>query len=405
MKKRSAGIYAMRLLRLLLAAVVGVSMYFYSQVERPVLVNTEGRAFIQAEVTKVLQDNQQENGSRIGDQLVQVRLTTGERKGELLQANCPNGMLFGAVCEPGSHVVLILSQAGGMDSCTVYSLDRTIPVLAFVSLFFLLLCLVGGEKGVRSALALLVTFGCFFLLFFPMLLRGNSPVYAAVLTSLVIVAATLYLIHGWSHKALAAGSAAFGGVVLAGAAALLFGHAAGLSGYNVSNIEALLFVAQNTSIDVGQLLFAGILFASLGAVLDIAMDVTSAVDEIHRRTPELQAKDLFQSGMNVGRDVMGTMSATLILAFFGGSLGVWVLDYAYNLPWLQLLNSNAIGIEIMQGLSGSFGVILTVPLAAGISAGLAKRQGLTKEEQTADWQQRSDFSCIHEKSLDKPNLL
>lgn len=362
---------------ILIVILFGVlrGMYSYSQIERPILVNTEGREFTQAIVTEVLQDNRQENGSRVGDQLVQVQLTTGERQGELLQANCPNGMLFGAVCEPGSHVVLILSQIGNTEICTVYSLDRVLPMLIFIGLFFLLLCFVGGEKGIRSAAALLVTFGCFFLLFFPMILHGNSPVYAAVLTSLVIVTATLYLIHGWNRKALAAGLAAFFGVVLAGMAALLFGQAAGLSGYNVSNIEALLFVAQNTSIDVGQLLFAGILFASLGAVLDIAMDVTAAVDEIQRRSPELNAKELFQSGMNVGRDVMGTMSATLILAFFGGSLGVWVLDYAYNLPWLQLLNSNSIGIEVMQGLSGSFGVILTVPLASGIAAWLAGRKG------------------------------
>ena len=102
--------------------------------------------------------------------------------------------------------------------------------------------------------------------------------------------------------------------------------------------------------------------------MDIAMDVTSACSELYHHDPSIAPKKLFWAGMNVGRDVMGTMSATLILAFFGGSLGVWVLDYVYDLPFLQLISSNAIGIEIMKGLSGSFGVIFAAPLAAALSA-------------------------------------
>ena len=174
----------------------------------------------------------------------------------------------------------------------------------------------------------------------------------------------MYLINGWTKKSLAAFGATLGGILTACLAAILFGHAVNLSGYNVSNIENLMFVAQNTLIDVGQILFAGILFASLSAV----MDVTAACAELERHKPDISRKALFTAGMNVGRDVMGTMSTTLILDFFGGSLGVWLLDYAYDLPYLQLINSNAVGIEIMKGFSASFGVIFTVPIAAALSA-------------------------------------
>ena len=353
---------------LLLGAVL--ALYQYSQVEKPALVNMEGQTFTPAVVTEVLRDNQQENGSRIGDQLVRVELTAGRQRGQQVEANCPNGMLFGAVCVPGQQIILLSSNMGPMGVHTVYSLDRTLAIAAFVGGFLALLCLVGGAKGLRSAMALLFTFTSFLLLFFPMLLHGHSPIFAAVVTSLLILAATVYLINGWSLKALAAGTAAFGGVLAAGLTAVGFGWLAGLSGYNLSNIESLMFIQQNTGIDVGQLLFAGILFASLGAVLDIAMDVAAAADELRRHNPALGARRLFASGMHIGRDVMGTMATTLILAFFGGSLGIWVLDYVYALPYLQLVNSNAVGIEVMQGLSGSVGVILTVPLAAALSAWL-----------------------------------
>ena len=105
------------------------------------------------------------------------------------------------------------------------------------------------------------------------------------------------------------------------------------------------------------------------------MDVSAAVTELHAANPQKDRKALFMSGMHVGQDVMGTMAATLILAVFGGSLGAWVIDYVYDLPLLQLLNSNGLDIVLMQGLSGGIGVILTVPFAASASSWLLLRKG------------------------------
>lgn len=357
-----------------LAIVCGIALILagllqLNQVTKPELVNTDGRSFQEATVTGILQDNIQENGSRIGDQIVSLRLEDGSE----VEANSPNGLLFGTVCEPGMSVIAMASKTGSLSSFTVYSYDRFKAVVGFLSFFCLLLMVVGGKKGVKSVLALVITFASFLFFFFPLIMHGIAPLAAAVITSCLILALTVWLICGSTCKALAAGIAAFGGVLSAGISAEVFGQMAHLSGYNVSNIEALLFVGQNTRIDVGQLLFAGILFASLGAVLDIAMDVSAAVSELHQMNPEKNARTLFQSGMNVGQDVMGTMAATLILAVFGGSLGTWVLDYVYDLPFLQLINSNSLDIVIMQGLSGGIGVIMTVPLASAASALLARR--------------------------------
>lgn len=359
-----------RFLIAVLFLVVCIGVYQYGQVERPALVNTAGRTFQQGTVTEIIKDNLQENGSRIGDQIVHVRLKAGETAGEVVEANCPNGLLFGAVCKPGMDVVVMSSNMGTLNLHTIYSMDRSRPIFGFIAVFLLLLSLVGGKKGIKSAIALLFTFGCFLFLFFPMLLHGIQPIIAAVLNSFLVLTATIYLINGTTMKALAAGIASLGGLLAAGLSAILFGKAAALSGYNVANIESLLFVEQNMPIDVGQILFSGILFASLGAVMDIAMDVAAAVDELQKKNQNLSPAELFASGLRVSRDVMGTMATTLILAFFGGSLGVWVLDYAYNLPYLQMINSNAVGIEVMQGIAGSMGVVLTGPLTAACSAWL-----------------------------------
>lgn len=342
----------------------------YNQVEKPTLVNTQGRAFEKATVVEVLKDNIQEDGSRVGDQVVLLQMETGPQKGQILEANSPNGLLFGTACKPGLEVITISSVVGQLHVTTVYNVDRSMPIYIFIAIFLISLCIIGGKKGVKSAIALIFSFICFVFVFFPMIMKGTSPSLAAIFTATIVTAMTICLINGFTIKALSAILATFLGLLIAGLTADIFGYFTSLSGYNVSNIEALLFIGQNTLIDVGQLLFAGVLFASLGAVMDIAMDVSSAVQELHVKNPALTPKELFKSGMNVGRDIMGTMSTTLILAFFGGSLGVWVLDYVYDLPYLQLINSNSIGIEIMQGISGSFGVILTVPIVALFSAWL-----------------------------------
>lgn len=132
--------------------------------------------------------------------------------------------------------------------------------------------------------------------------------------------------------------------------ALIFCKMTDISGYNVSAIESLIYVRDQTGIEVGQLLFAGILIASLGAVMDVAMSISSTIEEISYQNPELGIKGLFFSGMRVGKDMMGTMSNTLILAFAGGSINTLVFIYAYNYEYLQMINMFDIGIEIIQEL-------------------------------------------------------
>jgi uncharacterized membrane protein len=149
------------------------------------------------------------------------------------------------------------------------------------------------------------------------------------------------------------------------------------------DIENLLTLWETNEIQVGELLFSGLLISSLGSVIDIAVSIGSAMYELCVQNPNIQRQELFHAGMRIGRDMMGTDSNTLILAFAGSSISMLVLDYAYDLPWLQIINSNNIGIAIMQGLSGSFGIILNVPatvlLASYIYTG-KRKAGNAKED-------------------------
>lgn len=344
------------------------------------IVTTLGYSYENAKVIEVVEDNLSPDGVRVGYQMLKVQLTSGEYKGEIVNATSAEGNLFGAVCKKGDSVVVHMSVSGDSKNVSVYSKDRIVAVAAFVGIFLLLICVIGGKNGVKSVIGLVFTFVAIFMIYIPLIYRGFSPFWAAVIITIITTIVTMYLISGIAVKTLCAILGTVIGVLLAGLSAWLFGRVADIDGYNVSNIETLAYVGQITNIQIGGLLFSGILIASLGAVMDVAMSVSSAISEIHDKAPQLGCLELFKSGMNVGRDMMGTMSNTLILAFVGSAVSELVINYAYNLPFRQIINSYNIGIEIMQGVSGSIGVILTVPAVAVVTAWMLTRGAHAKNE-------------------------
>ena len=344
------------------------------------IVTTLGYSYENAKVIEVVEDNLSPDGVRVGYQMLKVQLTSGEYKGEIVNATSAEGNLFGAVCKKGDSVVVHMSVSGDSKNVSVYSKDRIVAVAAFVGIFLLLICVIGGKNGVKSVIGLVFTFVAIFMIYIPLIYRGFSPFWAAVIITIITTIVTMYLISGIAVKTLCAIAGTVIGVLLAGLSAWIFGRVADIDGYNVSNIETLAYVGQITNIQIGGLLFSGILIASLGAVMDVAMSVSSAISEIHDKAPQLGCLELFKSGMNVGRDMMGTMSNTLILAFVGSAVSELVINYAYNLPFRQIINSYNIGIEIMQGVSGSIGVILTVPAVAVVTAWMLTRGAHAKNE-------------------------
>lgn len=353
----------------LLAAFVIFTVYI-NQVDKVALVNREGQTFEKGVVTEILQDNLQPNGTRVGEQRVLVRLTTGVRAGQELETTSASGYLFGAGCTVGMRVIVLQSVAGDSTITSIYSQDREWVIYAFAAAYLVVLCLVGGKQGVKGALGLVFTFFCIIFVYLPLVYRGLSPFWVSVFICVITTLVTMYLIGGPTRKTLVATGGTVAGVVIAGISATIFSMATGITGWNVSDIESLLTLASTSGVQVGGLLFSGLLISSLGAVMDVAMSIGSAIAEIHAQNPALSRGELFKAGMHVGRDMMGTDSNTLILAFAGGSISMLVLDYAYSLPYQQIINSNNIGIAIMQGLSGSFGIVLAVPVTVALAVAL-----------------------------------
>lgn len=369
---------------LLIAALLfTVFVIQINRVEKTELVSRAGQSFEKAVVTEVLEDNVQTDGTRVGEQLVKVRMLSGLREGQELETTSSSGYLFGAGCMPGMKVVVMQSVAGESTITSVYSQDREWVVYLFAGLYLLVLCLVGGKQGIKGAAGLAFTFFCVIFVYLPMVYRGMSPFWVAVFICIITTVVTMCFIGGATKKTLVAIGGTVAGVVIAGIMASLFSLASGITGLNVSDIESLLTLWNTNGIQVGGLLFSGLLISSLGAVMDVAMSIGSAISEVYSQNPAISRRELFKAGMHVGRDMMGTDSNTLILAFAGTSVSMLVLDYAYCLPYRQIINSNNIGIAVMQGLSGSFGIVLSVPVTVVLAVFLYTSKGRQEKPQKA----------------------
>lgn len=181
------------------------------------------------------------------------------------------------------------------------------------------------------------------------------------------------MLNGFSQKTLCSVLGCVIGVVVAGGIAALVGNITPMNGFNMPEAENLLLYGADKGMKISGLLVCGVLISALGAVMDVALGIASSIWELHEQNPSLPGRDLFRSGMHIGRDAMGTMANTLILAFAGSSLNMLILVQTYDIPFIQLINTDYICIEIIQSVAGALGILLTVPIVAFISARLMAR--------------------------------
>lgn len=320
-----------------------------------------------------LENSQNDDEILVGTQTLEVKILTGEHKGETLTASNSLSTYNSVVAKAGKRIIVIIdSLDSGEFQVRVFNYFRA-PVIYLMGIVFLLsLVLVGRKKGLMSGLGLIYTFACVLLVFLPMVVRGFSPVWSAVFLVIMVTTATMVFINGTSKKSLCAIIGTTCGVLLSGIILLVFNTAMHITGFNTEEAETLILIGETTGLRVKNLLFAGILIASLGAVMDVAMSVVSSMYEVLDNTPWLSPRKLFRAGMNVGRDMIGTMSNTLILAFAGTSLNFMILLFSYSIQYNQLMNMNQIGIEVAQAMAGSMAVILTVPMTAAVTARILK---------------------------------
>lgn len=376
-----------RVLPLVITVLLTVAVAWWANQPDPNQTATSAslKQFVPARVVNVLQDDAEPDtwteGLRLGSQLLEVRLESGKWKGTVLETPNFLNAYFNIDVAAGDRILVYVDFAedGSPYIATIYSYYRTPVLIGLILVFFALLIFLGGGKGVRALGGLLFTLGCLWYILIPLLRKGWPTIPLTVGIVALTAAVTLILLTGYTKKTLCAILGCIAGVSSAGLVATLVGILTPINGFNMPEAEDLILRAADRGLMVSGLLISGILISSLGAVMDVAMSISSACSELVALNPKLNRWQIFRSGMNIGRDAMGTMANTLILAFTGASLNTLILFQVFDYPGIQLINSDMMVIELIQGLSGSIGILLTVPLVAAVSAWLMTCTPTTKK--------------------------
>ena len=327
-----------------------------------------------AVVVQILSDgteaDEAADGGYRGEQLLLAEVKTGQYAGETMQVYNYVSPLFGVPLKVGDGCTLVISTyENGDANATVYEYNRTTAVWIVLGLFLLITVLVGGKTGAKSLIGLIFTVAGVFWLLFPALMKGAPTLPTTFLLCVYVAAVSFAVLGGVEKKTVCAWLGTVAGMALALLFALLSQRLLRIDGLRSADVEPLLQLRQTgTPIGLRGLLAAGVILSSLGAVMDVAMSLSSALSEVHAADRTMDAKALFRSGMNIGRDMVGTMTNTLILAFLGSGLIVTLYIYTLGLSPHLLLSSTYLSIEVMTAVSSSIGVILSVPITALISA-------------------------------------
>ena len=361
---------------IVLAILAGIAMWINRANENETTPDSGRLVYAPAKVTAVLSDNAQEDfenaeGRRVGDQELEIQILSGDHKDEIMTVTNYMSALFNVDVQQGDRIIVrIMTDENGSYYASVFNYDRGIVLGGFLLIFFILLATLGGKKGLGALAGLLLTLGCIWFILIPCLLRGVPAIPVTIAVSAVSAAAGLIFLNGYSKKTFCAVCGCVGGVLVSGIAAAVVGSLSPMNGFNMQEAENLILYGADQGLKVSGLLVCGVLISALGAVMDVALGIASSVWEMKEQNPDASVGSLFRSGMQIGKDAMGTMANTLILAFAGSSLNMLILVQTYNIPFLQLINTDSIALEVVQSVAGSIGILLTVPLVAFISARL-----------------------------------
>ncbi len=324
---------------------------------------------------KEINKNEQDQGQIFKEQAVTVEILSGKYKGEIFETrNVLSGSAgWDVVVEPGDKVIVYINeQDNKLNEVYISDMARTSYINYLLALFILLLVTIGGFKGIKSLVALGLTILGIYKVLLPALINSYSPLPVAILVLTGVTLLTMFIIGGMTRKTVAATLGTIGGVVIAGIIAFIVGDLAHLTGFATEESRMLLYV-ENLKVDMQGLLFSGIIIGALGAIMDVAISIASSVDEVKKANPKLNSWQLVRAGMSVGRDIMGTMTNTLILAYTGGALPLLLLYMAYNTPGIRIFNSELIATEIIRALAGSIGLVFAIPMTAAAAGFLSKK--------------------------------
>ncbi len=312
--------------------------------------------------------------------LVTLKILSGEFKGQVITIEhaLADSYAYDIPVKAGDKVLLMIDEyeEAGEVSYEVHITEyvRDSYVYGIVIVFVALLLLIGRKTGLKTLISLGLTVVFIVKILLPGMLKGYNPIMLTILVAFLTTMITIFLIAGFNNKSLSAIVGVLGGILAAGLITFYVGSKVKLTGLSGEEVGMLMYIPQGIDFDFRGLLFSGIMLGSMGAVMDVGISVASSMEEVKRANPDIKAKDLLLSGMNVGRDIMGTMSNTLILAYAGSTIPLLLVFMAYETSLVKIINLDIIASEIIRAVAGTIGLILTIPITAITSSLLHERK-------------------------------
>ena len=280
------------------------------------------------------------------------------------------------VIEDGDKIIIssLISRSGEGEEWTFLEYDRSAALWGLLLGFFALIVLFGGKKGINTIISLTFTCLAVFMVFVPSILKGNNIYMSSIIVSIYIIFMCLLIINGANKKTLCAIVGNLGGLIIAGILALIVSNIMHLTGLIDDESMFLLLLNTEKPIDLKAILWSGIVIGSLGAVMDVSMSIASAMNELAENMCERNLKSMLKSGFNIGKDAIGTMTNTLILAYIGSSLSIVLLLMVNYKDVLLLFNLEMIVFEIIQAIIGSMGILFAIPITSLFAAYVYNRK-------------------------------
>ena len=317
-------------------------------------------------------------------QVAEVKLLSGEFKGEnvILENVLTGNPYYDIKIKNGVKVILHAEDNGSGIEYSIEDIKRS-GTLAWLSLIFCgLLIYVGKRKGVYSLLSIILTIILILNVLKPLILIGVNPIFSTLLICIVSTAVTMYLVGGFNAKSTAASIGAILSLCFAAVLSLITMYTAHLSGF--ANENSMFLYSAHPELNIAFIAISMIVLATLGAVMDVAMSIASTINEIYLTDNTKSVKDLFLSGMNVGRDIIGTMANTLILVYLGGALSLVLLSG--NIDIQKFINLNQVVTEIASALIGSIAIVICVPFTASVASMLIHFYAKKAEQEKLPWE-------------------
>ena len=333
---------------------------------------------------KVIQLVSEEKSDEEGIEKLQklnVELLEGVDKGEVVEIDFPiyTAKEYNIDVKVGDKVVVFktFDDYGNDEMQMQYyisDVDKRIELYIMGIIFVTLVVVIARKNGLKALFALIVTVAFIVKVFIPAVFNGYNPILFAVITAVFSSLVTIYFTVGMNKKFFVSLFGVIGGVLVAGILSYIFTYRMRLNGYLDPELLSSATILKN--INLKEIIPAGVIIGSLGAVMDVAVSIASSINELHITNPNMSRKAMFKSVINIGTDIIGTMINTLILAYIASSVFTLLLVYAQvgEYPIIRFLNFQDIAVEIMRSVCGSIGILVCVPLTAYIGTLIYKQK-------------------------------